>query len=87
VNTPGDEWDGLLLADGFEDALLGIGGAFNQLAAVYDYDKCVDILIKRDGMSMEDAEEWMSFNVCGAYVGEHTPIFLRISAPPHETTD
>ena len=66
----------ILLADGFENAFMGIGRQFNTVFSVYDYDKCIDILMSRDGMTEEEAEEHMSFNVTGAYVGEHTPVFL-----------
>lgn len=66
-----------LLADGFEDAFLGYGKQFNNTVAIYDYDKCVEILQKRDGMTEEDAHEWMGFNVIGAYVGKFTPIFMK----------
>jgi len=67
----------LLQADGFEDALLGVGrkkGSEDSL--VYSYEKCVDILVKQ-GMSHEDAIEWMEFNVVDAYVGPTTPIFVH----------
>jgi hypothetical protein len=68
--------DDTLYADGFEDALIGIGIQFDKRLAVYDYEKCVEILIDKEKMNREEAEEWMEFNVVGAYVGEHTPIFL-----------
>jgi hypothetical protein len=66
-----------LLADGFEDAFRGYGRQFNKVLAIYDYDKCVDILVERDGMTDQEAHEYMEFNVVGAYVGEHTPVFLK----------
>lgn len=66
----------VLFADGFEDALLGIGRQFNLEVAVYDYYKCVNILMGQQDFSYEDAIEWMEFNVVGAYVGKTTPIFL-----------
>lgn len=65
-----------MLADGFEGALIGIGLQFNRHLAVYDYETCVQILMTRDRMDREIAEEHMEFNVLGAYVGENTPIFL-----------
>lgn len=71
-----DDMDDTLYADGFEDALIGIGIQFDKRFAVYDYEKCVEILIDKEKMNREEAEEWMEFNVVGAYVGEHTPIFL-----------
>jgi hypothetical protein len=43
---------------------------------VYDLNKCIEVLVDRDGMSQEEAVEYMDFNVLGAYVGEETPIFL-----------
>jgi hypothetical protein len=66
-----------LLAYGFEDALIGIGQQFNQELAIYDYDKCVEILMKRDGMSYYDANDFMEYKVIGAYVGPGTPVFLE----------
>ena len=64
-------------ADGFDEAIIGytrIAGRKDVLA--YDYWKCIDILKKRDGMSAEDAIEFMEFNVICAYVGELTPAFI-----------
>jgi hypothetical protein len=65
-----------LYADGFEDALIGIGWQHTKLIAIYDYDKCVEILILREDMTHEEAIEWMEYNVVGSYVGEYTPIFM-----------
>mgnify|MGYP003111639793 FL=1 len=66
-----------LLADGFEDALIGLGQQFNKTLAVYDRQKCIEILIDRDGMSEEEAVEYFEFNVTNAWVGENTPIFFE----------
>ena len=33
--------------------------------------------MERDGMTREEAIEWMEFNVVGAWVGETTPIFVH----------
>jgi hypothetical protein len=66
----------MLKADGFDEAIIGVGRHFdspNRL--IYDYDKCVLILSKRDGMDYEEAVEFMEFNVLGAYAGKETPIF------------
>jgi hypothetical protein len=73
---------GILLADGFEDALIGLGTQFNKELAVYDYEKCIQILMTRDGMAYEEAMEHMEFNVTGAYVGEQTPVFVRRECLP-----
>lgn len=72
------DYDGeILLADGFDDAFIGIGERCGQPAiAIYDRDRCIDTLVIRDGMSYEDAEEFFEFNVSGAWVGPETPVFV-----------
>ncbi len=68
----------ILLADGFEDALLGYVQQFNTMMALYDREKCIAILMERDGMDEEGAEEFFDFNVVGAWVGKNTPAFATI---------
>ena len=66
-----------LAADGLDDAIIGYGQQFlKEPLLVYDYDKCVEIFMAQ-GMSHEEAVEWMEFNVVNAYYGEGTPIFIR----------
>jgi hypothetical protein len=64
-----------LFADGFDEAIIGFDA--NNFCAVYDYDKCQKILVKRDGMSFPEAHEYMEFNVVSAYVGDFTPVFIH----------
>jgi hypothetical protein len=69
--------DKALLADGFEDAFIGMAERRGQpTLAVYDAEKCIAILVERDQMSDEDAREYFYFNVAGAWCGEHAPLFL-----------
>lgn len=76
-NYDGEE---LLFADGFDDAIVGIqhATAGHMACIVYDYNKCIEILVERDGMSEESALEHMEYNVTGGYVGEQTPSFIDI---------
>ena len=68
-----------LVADGFDLALIGfVEGCNRAPVALYDRNKCIDILINRDGMSYEEAVEFFDFNVVGAYVGDNTPLFATI---------
>lgn len=72
-----DESADVLLADGFDAAFLGVLERFGmEPISVYDRAKCIEILMTRDGMTDEEAEEYFSFNVTGAWVGERTPAFL-----------
>tara|TARA_Y100000310_G_scaffold64178_1_gene59727 strand:+ start:7581 stop:7835 length:255 start_codon:yes stop_codon:yes gene_type:complete len=66
-----------LLADGFNDAIMGMCMQFGQLPIVaYDYEKCLKILQERDNMSRSEAEEYMDYNVIGAYMGLYSPVFI-----------
>jgi hypothetical protein len=76
----------VLLADGFEDAFVGLSLRFGrEPVAEYDYDKCIGVLMERDGMGHSEAVEFFEFNTIGAWVGDMTPTFsVKI---PEEYTD
>lgn len=76
-----------LVADGFDEAIIGIGRQFNKNLVIYDEDKCIQILMERDGMSEEEAIEFFEFNVVGAYVGEYTPIYVRLGTSLDDVVD
>lgn len=76
-----------LVADGFDDAVIGMARQFNKDLVVYDEDKCIKILMERDGMTDEEAIEFFEFNVVGAYVGEHTPVFVRVGTNLEDVLD
>ena len=70
-----------LLADGLEAALVGYTVNHHHAhVAVYDVDKCIDVLVERDGMSHEDADEFLAFNTLGACVGENGPLYVRFAS-------
>lgn len=62
-----------LIANGFDDAIIGVDESSMRL--IYSKKKCIEILTK--DMSEEDALEYFSYNVSGAYVGEKTPIWCE----------
>lgn len=64
-----------MLADGFDDALVGHTDGID-IIAVYDRDKCINIL--NQDMPLEEASDYFYYNVIGAYVGEYTPIFIKV---------
>ena len=66
-----------MMAGGFDDAILGMCIQFGDEPVVaYDYEKCLNVLIERDGMSRTDSIDFLEFNVIGAYVGLNTPVFI-----------
>ena len=62
-------------ADGFDDAVIGFDPNTDRL--VYDRYEMVQILI-RDGMSEEEAIEYLAYNTWGTYFGEQTPIYIEM---------
>ncbi len=66
-----------LLADGFDQSLVGITQGVNPVA-IYDVNLMVNHLVDQDGMTEEDAVEHLEFNVVGAYVGEKTPMYVAL---------
>ena len=68
----------MLKADGFDEAIIGMSSdiATSGERLIYDANKCIDILIRDNDMSEEEAIEYFEFNVSGAYVGDATPIWL-----------
>lgn len=68
--------EAVLIMDGMDEAFLGVGYAFSTPLAVYDREKIIQVLMDM-GMDREGAEEYFSFNIQGAYVGERTPVILE----------
>jgi hypothetical protein len=69
--------EGAILLDGLEDAIIGVVEEFgNGHRILYSKDKILDILMKRDGMTRSEAEEFYDYNILGLYAGEQNPIFL-----------
>ena len=63
-----------LKADGFNDCIIGTD--YKKLRVVYSIERMLQVMITRDGMSMEEAIEFFDFNIGGAYVGEMTPMYV-----------
>ncbi len=71
------EWDfadDVLLADGFDECIIGKNYADGR--AVYSIERMLEVMIIRDEMSMDESIEYFDFNIGTAYVGEMTPIYI-----------
>jgi hypothetical protein len=63
-------------ADGLDEAI--IGQDYEMGRYVYSIERILEILMLRDDMTMDDAMDYFSFNIAGAYVGEMTPLYIWI---------
>lgn len=77
-STLSNQFHGMIAADGFDNAVVGhtVAQPGRPALIIYDYERCVCILMQRDGMEYGEAVEFMDFNVVGSWVGEETPIFI-----------
>jgi hypothetical protein len=64
----------LLQADGFDDAIIGLEPLSGKV--IYDIDLMVSVLVD-EGLSSEEAIEYLDYNVLNTYVGENTPIYIQ----------
>lgn len=64
----------LLTADGFDEAVIGVDTHTDRV--IYSLRRCREILMSQ-GMSYEEALEYLDFNVVDAYVGKQTPIWCQ----------
>ena len=72
--------DSIVLADGFDDAFVGVSYRAGQgPVATYSYWACVEILMKQHGMDFDDALEYFEYNTLGSYIGDLTPVFVKIA--------
>lgn len=59
----------------YDDAIIGVS---HDDRVIYSYDKMVECLVKADGMTEEEAMEFIDYNTIRAipYAGELAPIVL-----------
>ena len=72
--------ENLITADGLDEAFLGVADRFGkEPVAVYDYDMCIQILMRDGDMDYSEAIEFFEFNTIGAYISDDQPIYLHIN--------
>ena len=68
----------VFLADGLDEAFIGLDTTGELPVAIYSIEKTVQIFSRQ--MSEEEALEYFHFNVEGASVGPQTPRFIHTPA-------
>lgn len=67
-------FESTLLAEGLDSAFIGVT---DDGVAVYSKQKCVRELMEADGLSEDEAIEFLEYNTYSCYVGEMTPLFIN----------
>ena len=61
----------------FDEAIIGVAtNAVGMLAVAYSEPKIIELLIRHNQMTPDDAMEHYQFNILGSYMGENTPVFI-----------
>lgn len=71
-----DSDEPLLFIEGHDNAIMGVTEHGGVVLVVYDSEKILRRLRKRDGMSKDEADEFFAYNIAGTWRGAQTPIFL-----------
>jgi hypothetical protein len=68
---------------GLDEAIMGtsltVDDELPRLA--YSVEKILEILMNRDGMTRDEAQEFFDFNIFNAYMGEYNPSFIFDTEP------
>jgi hypothetical protein len=67
----------MLFIDRHDDAIIGVADRDGDDVVVYDTQKIIKGLRRRDGMSKQDAEEFFAYNISNTCAGAGTPIFVE----------
>jgi len=68
----------LLFMDGYDDAIIGVCTQYGrELVVAYSHEKVLEMSVKT-GSTYEEAIEFFEYNQVGAYMGEKTPVFIRL---------
>ena len=69
-----------LKIDGHDNAILGPAFIWRDnthvSVLVYDAETIRSNLMQEDGMDMDEAREYIEYNIEGAYMGPHTPVLV-----------
>jgi len=72
-----DEDEGVVFADGFDDAIIGIMRIDGAMRVVYDKWAMVNVMRAQETeLSFESVVEFLEYNTWGSYVGPNTPIYM-----------
>jgi len=70
----------LIKLDGYDEAILGFANVWQNgervITLVYSAESICTILMDRDGMTEEEAREFIDFNIEGLYAGTDTPVLV-----------
>ena len=88
-----EQYDDLIFWDNLDEAIIGVAERINLSVVAYDTGKILEILMRdmevddsdleegetRESIQYQMALEYYEFNILGAWVGDYTPVHIRLS--------
>lgn len=69
--------EGTVRFEGLDNAIIGVGSQHSKpLKIVYSATLIIEELMKREGWSFDDAQEYFDFNIGCLWAGDGTPIIV-----------
>lgn len=67
-----------LFVGGFDDAYIGLAYQHRKTVAVYDFDKCLEIVMAQaPDFDEEMAVKWLARNIIDKSLRDQTPVFVQ----------
>lgn len=63
VEIISDRYPDVSFLDGLDEAIVGVTHRGSESFVCYDPEKCIEILMERDGMDRDGAEEFFDYNI------------------------
>lgn len=66
-----------LYPTGFEECIVGMAqrDSDSNIVFVLSKKRCIELLMARDNMNEDDADEHFEYNIAGSWLGVNTPMF------------
>ena len=77
IHADPEHKDKILLADGLDEAFIGLFTKDDVQVAVYGIYSSIFTLRAKNKWSWQTAEDYFNYNTLGCYVGAYTPIFIQ----------
>ena len=70
----------MLTLEGYDSCISGYADVWHNneriSTVIYSGHELIDVMVHQDGMTPEEAMEYIAYNIEGAYVGSSTPIIM-----------
>ena len=71
----------MIILEGYDSCISGYADVWHNneriSTVIYSGHELIDVMVHSDGMTPDEAMEYIAYNIEGAYLGTFTPVILR----------